>query len=423
MRKTSTFPKLASLGLAVLLALSGSLALRPARSSDITEGGKGLWRAVVQLGPVALVKNKAGKQEVRYFGWGSGTLLSSSGIILTNHHVVDVADLVQQAKSEKGVEIMEGQLAVLLTKSPDQPPVATYIATVIGDLPDYDLAVLRITHDISGQELDPDELDLPFLRIGDSDKVELEDTLRIYGYPGIGGNTITFTRGNVSGFDNEEGIEGRAWIKTDATIAGGNSGGTAVNDASELVAIPTQAAVSSAQAVADCRRVQDTNGDGQIDEDDNCIPIGGFINALRPINLASATVRRVQTGAPVDDPDDPGKPSIDFPGDPDEPVTEGVQVVGTIVDADTGKPISGALFVVLNEGVTWDDYEGNDDQIYDAVNTDRKGKFEMTKYLERGKAYSLGWTAKGYQPVKQDDLEVTEDTPDVVEAKLKLQKE
>ncbi len=78
---------------------------------------------------------------------------------------------------------------------------------------------------------------------------------------------------------------------------------------------------------------------------------------------------------------------------------------------------------MLNEGVTWDAFSGSDDEVYEAVNTDRKGKFEMTKLLERGKSYSVGWTAKGYQAVKQDDLEVTDDTPEVVEAKLKLQKQ
>ena len=54
----------------------------------------------------------------------------------------------------------------------------------------------------------------------------------------IGGDTITLSEGSVSGFTTEAGVDGRAWVKSDATIAGGVSGGTAVNEAGELVAIP-----------------------------------------------------------------------------------------------------------------------------------------------------------------------------------------
>lgn len=410
MRKTTRFTQLWSLALAAVLALAASIAVQPARASDLTPGGKNLWRAAVQLGPVGTVKNKKGKTETRFFGWGSGTLISPQGYILTNHHVTDISDIQEEAAKAK-VTLLEGKLVVLLTKTPDQPPVATYIAEVVADSADYDLALLRIATDLTGQAVDPAELDLPYLDVGDSDAIELEDTLRIYGYPGIGGSTITFTKGNVSGFDSEQGIDGRAWIKTDATIAGGNSGGTAVNDKGELVGIPTQAKVESAQSATDCRRIQDTNGDGTIDESDSCIPIGGFINALRPVNLSRGLIEEAGAG------------NTDNGNNDNTTVAEGVQIAGTIVDADTGRAISGAVFIVLKEGVTWDSYTGADEEIYEAVTTDRKGNFEMTQYLERGKTYSLGWGAKGYQPVKQDGLEVTTDTPDVIQAKLKLQKQ
>ena len=71
-------------------------------------------------------------------------------------------------------------------------------------------------------------LNLPAIELGDSDSLNLGDRISIFGYPGIGGETVTYTSGNVSGFGGEPGVrESRAWIKTDATIAGGNSGGTA----------------------------------------------------------------------------------------------------------------------------------------------------------------------------------------------------
>jgi S1-C subfamily serine protease len=271
------------------------------------------------------------------------------------------------------------------------------------------LAVLRITSDLTGKEVDPSTLNLPFIELGDSDRVEIEDALRIYGYPSIGGSTITFTRGSVSGFDSEPGVRGRAWIKTDATISGGNSGGTALNDAGQLVGVPTQASVSSARQATDCRRIQDTNGDGEIDENDTCIPIGGFINALRPVNLAKDMIARAARG---------GAAGSDAP----RGNKGSVQIVGRIVDADTGKPIVGAVFVILKAGLSWDDFSGDEADVLEAVRTDRRGRFETSPVLERGKTYSVGWGAKGYREVTQDNLEVTDDTPDVVEATLKLQR-
>ena len=391
------------------LVLSGSIFLRPARALDRTVTQQ-VMRAVVQLGPIADVTNKKGKSEVRFVGWGSGTILSKDGYILTNHHVTDVSDLIQQVKKTPNVKIREGQLVVLITKRSDQPPVPTFIAEVVADSPDLDLAVLRIKTDLSGKAVDAEALDLAFVELGDSDQIDLGDTLNIFGYPGIGGNTITFTSGNVSGFSSDEGVQGRAWIKTDAMIAGGNSGGTGVDNDGKLIGIPTRIFSNQEGQSVDCRRMADTNGDGKIDENDTCIPIGGFINALRPVNLAKELIDEARGNG------GPGPNPTPEPG-------SGVKITGQILDADTGKPIPNAIFMVLKEGVTWDSFENNEDQVLGAVQADRRGQFEMTELVERGKSYSLGWGAKGYQDVQEDDVLIKSDWPDEVQVKLKLQKQ
>jgi S1-C subfamily serine protease len=244
------------------------------------------------------------------------------------------------------MEVREGELVVLLTKRSDHPPVPTYIAEVLVASDALDLAILRVKSDLSGKPVDPDSLELPFVEQGDSDELEIAMNINIFGYPGIGGNTITFTSGNVSGFDSEKGVKGRAWIKTDAAISGGNSGGTSVDDNGKLIGVPTRIFSNKEGQSVDCRRLADTNGDGQIDEDDTCIPVGGFINALRPVNLAKPLFEEARSGKTNPDPN---------PNPPDP--EGGVRFTGVIVDANTGKPIPNAIFLVLQEGVTWDTFE------------------------------------------------------------------
>jgi hypothetical protein len=168
--------------------------------------------------------------------------------------------------------------------------------------------VIRITRGLDLNPVDPGSLDLPFLRLGDSDSVEVGDELNIFGYPGIGGETVTFTKGVVSGFSLDAAIEGRAWIKTDATIAGGNSGGIAVDEEGVLVAVPTRAGAGGGAEYVDCRPLADTNGDSRIDDADSCIPVGGFINSLRPVRLAAALIEAARLGVGYEA---PGKATVE----------------------------------------------------------------------------------------------------------------
>jgi hypothetical protein len=68
----------------------------------------------------------------------------------------------------------------------------------------------------------------------------------------------------------------------------------AVNQEGELIGVPTRASSGDDDsAIVDCRPVADTNRDGNIDEFDTCVPIGGFINGLRPVNLANPLIEAV----------------------------------------------------------------------------------------------------------------------------------
>lgn len=243
---------------------------RPAENDETGIGR--VSKSVVQV--VALKSGFLGGMSSAWTG--SGSIVDPSGIILTNCHVANPRAMGMSSPPAD-------RLGIAVTDRSDEPPAITYFAEVVAQNPRLDLAVLRIVSDSRGQRTS--NLDLPSIPLGDSDKLSLGEHLAIIGYPGIGGETITFTSGNVSGFSKEGNIA-RGWIKTDATIAGGNSGGTAVDQTGHLVGVPTQAAAGSGITPVDARPVLDTNRDGRVDRRDTPMAIGGFINGLRPINLA-----------------------------------------------------------------------------------------------------------------------------------------
>jgi serine protease Do len=144
-------------------------------------------------------------------GVGSGVIVSADGTILTNNHVVADADKIRvQMYDDKKQE---------------------FDAKVIGTDPATDLAVLKI-----------DAKDLPFLNLGDSDKVRVGDVVLAIGNPlGIG---QTVTQGIISAKGRRTDIGDRTsfedFLQTDAAINRGNSGGALINLNGELIGINSQ---------------------------------------------------------------------------------------------------------------------------------------------------------------------------------------
>ncbi len=235
------------------------------------------YKAVVKI--IAKVKHSS---YLRDLWGGSGTIVTANGYILTNAHLVLP---VPGAKPSAFV--------IAMTEDAAEPPVEMYFADPVLINEDLDLAIIRITSDLKFNPIDWEKTILPTVTLGDSDLLQLGDPLIILGYPGIGGQTITLTSGNVGGFTGQKSYGDRAFIKTAAAISGGTSGGMALNARGEMVAIPTQLGSGDDQAVVDCRVITDTNGDGDINQYDACVPVGGFINALRPINLARALLESI----------------------------------------------------------------------------------------------------------------------------------
>ena len=139
-------------------------------------------------------------------GLGSGVIISASGYILTNNHVVEGAD----------------EIEVILNDTRRAK------AKVIGTDPDTDLAILKI-------ELDK----LPVIVLGNSDSLQVGDPVLAIGNPFGVGQTVT--GGIVSALGrNQLGINTfENFIQTDAAINPGNSGGALVDVNGNLMGINT----------------------------------------------------------------------------------------------------------------------------------------------------------------------------------------
>jgi serine protease DegQ len=139
-------------------------------------------------------------------GLGSGVIISASGYILTNNHVVEGAD----------------EIEVILNDTRKAK------AQVIGTDPDTDLAILKI-------DLDK----LPVIVLGDSDALQVGDPVLAIGNPFGVGQTVT--GGIVSALGrNQLGINTfENFIQTDAAINPGNSGGALVDINGNLMGINT----------------------------------------------------------------------------------------------------------------------------------------------------------------------------------------
>ena len=167
-------------------------------------------------------------------GGGSGVLLSDTGFVLTNHHVIELT-------AESGLFESTDQLLVGLTVDPSTGSHVRMKAGIVAVDRNDDLALLRIETDLYGNPL-PAGYRFPAISLADPGALTLGDPLHVIGYPDAGSLgtrvSITLTRGIVSGFERRG---DKLIIKTDADIASGNSGGPVLNSDFGLIGLATEA--------------------------------------------------------------------------------------------------------------------------------------------------------------------------------------
>ncbi len=171
---------------------------------------------------------------------GSGSIISSDGLILTNAHVAapEAEGLDEQYADDEQVRDPDHVL-VALTQGDDRPADPEYRARLVEADGFLDAAVIEIYADEDGNDLDQ-PLDLPTLPIGNSDALSTGDDVTVLGFPGISqSGAVTITKGVISTFIPSERFGPRSEIDTDTRIAPGNSGGAAINNDAEIIGIPS----------------------------------------------------------------------------------------------------------------------------------------------------------------------------------------
>jgi len=147
-----------------------------------------------------------GDETQRASSLGSGVIVSASGYILTNHHVVEAADEIEVALSD-GKKLL---------------------AKVVGNDPETDLAVLRVNAE-----------KLPAITLGESDQLRVGDPVLAIGNPFGVGQTVTAGIVSALGRSGLHINTFENFIQTDAAINPGNSGGALVDARGNLVGINT----------------------------------------------------------------------------------------------------------------------------------------------------------------------------------------
>lgn len=151
---------------------------------------------------------------------GTGMVLTSSGLVLTNNHVVEGSDTIRVTIPSTG---------------------RTYTATVVGTNASQDVAVLALSNASGLATVIPD----------DDHDLSTGDTVTGVGNAGGTGNLVAAS-GSVTALDQhitttaEQGAAAESLsglIQTDAAIQSGDSGGPLLDDEGEVVGMDTAASV------------------------------------------------------------------------------------------------------------------------------------------------------------------------------------
>jgi S1-C subfamily serine protease len=225
-------------------------------------------------------------------GAGTGIVLTSNGEVLTNNHVIDGATKISVTDVGNG---------------------KTYGATVVGYDPVHDIAVLQL-QDASG---------LQTAKLADSSQAAVGESVVAIGNaggtggtPSSAGGSITALSQSITASDDLDGTSEQlsGLIETNADVQPGDSGGSLVNSAGQVIGMDTAAsdglsfqsaetqgyAIPIDQALATAQQIEAGGGSSDVHVGETAL-LGVLVSASGDEVTAGADVSAVVSGDPAAD--------------------------------------------------------------------------------------------------------------------------
>ena len=214
--------------------------------------------------------------------------------------------------------------------------------------------------------------------------------LWVLGYPDVGGGGLTLSEGEVEGWTGQDGAQGKDFLKTDASITHGNSGGPVVDDQGRLV------------GVASAFRTRIT-ASGSVVETSQ-------VGLVRPLSAASDLLAIAAAGWTPRE----GHTEVEIQPSAVEAPAEGVRISTHVVDEANEAPVRDALVMVLKPGVSPSTVDMNrlDDQVLSWGRTNSSGEVQLKQPVPVPGAYTVMVVARGYEPlIGEGELHLDANTP------------
>ena len=309
------------------------------------------WKEALPTVGQVMAGEKNSQGNISFHLESSGVVIDAKGIVVTNYHVIRNGD---KPYPEVYFNLIDPQ-------NPYKPPERSRLfkTEVLAQDSNLDLALLRITAHVDGRPIDP-SMKFKAIPLGNSSALTFLDEIYTLGFPKAGGSSLTITKGQISGKEELEG-----WLKIDAQVTHGNSGGAAINRNGELIGIPTKVR-------PDVQEV-DTNGDGFPDAVVNL----GSVGLIRPVEYVRAILEQWRQGKTAAHP---------FVPEPNRLVIKG------LVQSTEGASVSGALVGLLKPGSR----EATVENLLTWSRADENGVFQFPITLPPG-PYTFRVRAEGYE--------------------------